>query len=554
MKAVIYARYSSDKQSENSIDDQIRNCERYLERHFPDYKIDECYEDRAVSGSFRLRPEYQRMLKAAEAKEFQLLLVDDLSRLNRDDVEMKTTLRRLSFWGIQVIGVSDAYDSQSKGHKIQAGMRGLMNELYLDDLREKTHRGMTGQALRGFHTGGRTYGYKHVPIFDEARQDPFGRPLVIAVKREVDPDQAAVIVRIYQWFAAGYTTREIADFLNSEKIRSPRGGTWAASAIYGHVKEGTGILCNELYIGKVRWNRSKWIKDPDTGARRRRPRDESEVIYQEQPELRIVPQELWEQVRARQLRQHQKSEESKKNLHINARTGAGPKYLLSGLLKCGECGGNYVVMDRLRYGCCRHKERGTSVCKNNLKVERSLIEERLLSVVKHHLFTPECIELFRKEVSRRIAEREGQKDPELEMLKRRLSVIKSEMNNLMTAIKAGITTKSTKAELEKLEEEKSRLTKLVEANTKPAMNINVLLPRLVDSYKDMVRNIEKTTQPEVNRLRHRLSLVMGEQIVLRPETNDGEKHLAFEVAGDFGGLMKAVDYKGKMYFLTHSIQ
>ncbi len=143
-----------------SIEDQFRNCERLAEREGWDISDSHYYADKAQSGSLRDRVQYKRMLKAAEAGEFNALIVDDLSRLSRDDVELKTALKRLRFRGVRMIGVSDGFDSAAKGHKVAAGVRGLMNELYLDDLREKTRRGLEGQFLKGHSAGGRPYGYR----------------------------------------------------------------------------------------------------------------------------------------------------------------------------------------------------------------------------------------------------------------------------------------------------------------------------------------------------------------------------------------------------------
>jgi site-specific DNA recombinase len=191
VRAAAYARFSTDKQRDASIDDQLRNCRRWAERHGAE--VAAVFEDRGVSGASKDRPGFKDMLAAAESGAFDVLLVDDLSRLSRDDVETKQTIRRFKFRGLRIVGVSDGYDSSQKGEKIQSTMRGLMNELYLDDLREKTHRGLHGQALAGNNTGGRAYGYRHVAIEHPSRLDPHGRPVVEAVRREIDPEQAAVI-------------------------------------------------------------------------------------------------------------------------------------------------------------------------------------------------------------------------------------------------------------------------------------------------------------------------------------------------------------------------
>jgi DNA invertase Pin-like site-specific DNA recombinase len=158
MRATLYARYSSEGQREASVVDQFRNCETRAEKE--GWQIVERYADKGISGTKDEtgREGYAAMLKAARAKSFDVLLVDDLSRLSRDEAELILTRRKLLFWGLRLVGVSDGYDSDAKGHKIQATMRGLMNDIFLDDLKAKTHRGMAGQALKGYSTGSRVYG------------------------------------------------------------------------------------------------------------------------------------------------------------------------------------------------------------------------------------------------------------------------------------------------------------------------------------------------------------------------------------------------------------
>ena len=145
MRVAIYARYSSEGQREQSIEDQNRNCERYAKRE--GWTIVERYADKAISGSTTQRPGYQQMLMAAKAQQFKVLLVDDLSRLTRDEAELITTRKRLVFWGVRLIGTSDGFDTNQKSHKLLATFHGMKNELYLDELAEKTHRGLAGQAL-----------------------------------------------------------------------------------------------------------------------------------------------------------------------------------------------------------------------------------------------------------------------------------------------------------------------------------------------------------------------------------------------------------------------
>ena len=222
-KAAIYARYSSDRQRQSSIDDQVRNCKNYAARE--GHTIVKIYTDEKITGSVTARPGYKQLLLDADAGVFDVLIIDDLSRLSRDDIEMKSLVRNFLFKSIRLIAIADGYDNHSKGHKIHAGVKSLMNELYLDDLREKTKRGMTGQALQGFNCGGRTYGYKNVPIEDVSRTDAYGRPLVLSVRYEIDKEQAEYVRKIYTWYSEGYSYKWIASALNKMHVPSSRGGT-----------------------------------------------------------------------------------------------------------------------------------------------------------------------------------------------------------------------------------------------------------------------------------------------------------------------------------------
>ena len=145
-----YGRYSSDNQRAASIEDQLRNCGRRAGSE--GWTISLTFSDEAMSGADSNRPQYQEMLAAAARREFDILLIDDLSRLSRDQVESDRVIRRLEFLGIRIIAVTDGYDSETKvaTRKIQRGVKNLLNEMRLDELREQVHRGSTGQAMKRF--------------------------------------------------------------------------------------------------------------------------------------------------------------------------------------------------------------------------------------------------------------------------------------------------------------------------------------------------------------------------------------------------------------------
>lgn len=510
MKAVIYARYSSDKQRESSIADQVRNCERHAERE--NMEILRVFEDQAISGSVLNRAGYQQMLTASETGIFDVLLVDDLSRLSRDDIEMKRVIRLFNFKGLRVIGVADGYDSHSKGHKIHAGMKGLMNELFLDDLREKTHRGMSGQALKGFNCGGRTYGYRNVPIEDASRTDQYGRPAVVAVAYEVHPEQATWVKRIYEWFAAGETYRSIASKLNAMQIPSPRGKEWATSGVKV-------ILENEMYLGRITWNKKEWLKNPETGKRVYRKRPEHEWIVTEQPKLRIISDALHKEVKMRLPK-------------FGSNRAANPpaqRYLFSGLLQCAECGGNYIMGAKDRYGCGTYRTKGDSICTNNVTVPRKIVEERLLHSIKDEILTEDSFQLFMEETKRLLAELE--KDTDTQAVQQQIAQAEAERTNIMAAIKMGVLTKTTKDELEAAERRIEELQRAVLESKQ--LDPVAALPKAKARFTDSVQQLEETVHSHVHLARDLIRPFVGGKILLHRRG----KHLEAEIKSEFGEVM-----------------
>lgn len=525
-----YARYSSDHQRESSIDDQVRNCEQWAARQ--DLRITHHYADRAMSGARHDRPDYQRMLADAQSGAFQVLIVDDLSRLSRDDIEMKRTLRRLRFLGVRVVGASDGYDSQAKGHKVQAFARGFVNELYLDDLADKTHRGLTGKALAGLNAGGRSYGYRAEPITDPARTDEYGRPMINAVRKVIDPEQAAIVRQIYQWFADGRSPAWIAAELNRQGIPGPR-GKWSRTTIYGDKRPGVGILSNPLYIGQYAWNRSRWIKDPDTGKRVRRERPRHEWIVQDLPELRIVDDVLWQRV---QRRIAAKRRESTARALAGKNTGGRyPRYLFSGLLVCGECGGNYVMVNRERYGCGAHKDKGPAVCANAMQVRRDTAEARLLERIKAGLLTPEALELFRRETSRLLRERK--KAAPSDTAKKQLEKVEREITNLVDAIRQSPASPALLAALQDAEQRRAGLQAQIRVQTRPRTEMPDILANAEHVLRQMVEALETSLSRDIPAARSVLVQLLGETIPVWPDKEKG--HLVAEVGLDTEGLLAA---------------
>lgn len=325
IKAISYSRYSSEKQNDSSIDDQQRNIARYAESEC--IEIVKQYADRAISGSDNSRPEYLEVKKLINGgSSIKCVMVDSIDRLSRDNAETTQLLKAAEFHGVTIIAVSNGFNSSIKGSKLLGGIQSVLAEQYVTDLKEKTHRGMTGSAINGKPTGGKIYGY--------LTQLENSRPVYV-----IHEEEAAVVRSIFDEYNSGKSAKKIALALNDQGVLSPRGGKWSHSTILGCAKKGSGILRNERYVGRFAWNKTQWKKDPDSGRRIcfARGKDEIEECYL--PELAIVDDLVWHQTKRR-------LDATTKANAKDGRTGKRKykfKYAISSLFKC-PCGAWYLSL------------------------------------------------------------------------------------------------------------------------------------------------------------------------------------------------------------------
>jgi DNA invertase Pin-like site-specific DNA recombinase len=208
MKCALYARFSTEKQSEASIEDQFRVCERIAERH--GFMVIERFSDAAISGGTAHRPGYQKLLAAARHREFDMIVAEDTSRLWRNLAEQAPRLAELADLGIAV--VTHDLDTRHESAEIMGAVGGAMATAYRKEIGRRTRRGLEGLARSGKSAGGRPFGY--VPsAFSGTGQV------------EIDEGQAAVVRRIFEMFAEGHSPRAIATALNREGVPAP-GATW----------------------------------------------------------------------------------------------------------------------------------------------------------------------------------------------------------------------------------------------------------------------------------------------------------------------------------------
>jgi site-specific DNA recombinase len=376
MKATLYARVSTNEQRKESIDDQLRECRELCRRHGFHVVAEFC--DRARSGSEASRPGYQQLLRTARRREGDVIVAHELSRLWRSESEMHAIKEELEYLSVHVV-TDDGIDTRIAGMDILIAITGAMAKQELRQIAHRTHRALKGLALDGRSAGGKCYGYI------SGTRSGSGR-------REINDTQAGEVRRIFSWYAAGRSQRWIAGRLNEERIASPgsewhrtsrrQHGKWLASAIHGDTKRGSGILNNQMYIGEYVWNRRRSRKKLKSADREYLLRPMEEWIVVARPELRIVSEDLWEKVKARQREQAVRIGARVRlglSRHRARATGAYPKYLLSGIIHCGVCGSNLVISGpRQAYVCASRVNSGLHACANSLRLPRARLEKLLL--------------------------------------------------------------------------------------------------------------------------------------------------------------------------------
>ena len=534
INAVTYSRYSSNLQNETSIEDQQRICNQYAKNN--DINISKEYSDLAITGDDSFRPEYQQLLSDAKNKKFDLILVDDLSRLTRGS-EHNLLHEKFNYYGVRLVAVSDGIDSITEGAKLQISVKGLMNNMFLTDLKKRVHRGQTGKALKGFNAGGKSYGYDHVPIFDNTKTDLYGRPEIDHVEKVINEEHAAIVREIFQRVAEGATYSSIVRDLNARKIPTLRSGTWTTSTICGNSEHPhSGLLNNPIYIGKYYWNRTEQIRNPETGKKNKRLKDESEWILVEMPELIIISDDLWSKVKERQSSRKQKTKEKQSKTHKNARTGAAPKFLLSGILKCEECGGSMVVHRPGKFCCTNAYRRGPAICTNKNHIEIDKVETKFLSSIKKDLFTPAAIDIFKENISSIIKQRKKEYSPAIKRINNELTDVNKRIDNLMDILELrGELPDSVLEKIHTYENRKRTLSSQLDEQTDLVKDILPFLPNAVERYKKLVQEMPKSfSGSNMAPLREKVSHLLGGEVFLRKKPD-------FWVAtyrGAYSGLLR----------------
>jgi len=492
VKAALYSRFSTDRQNESSIADQVRICSEYVARQGG--TVVERFEDQGISGAaLGNRPGVLMLQEGAFAQRFDAIVVTDLTRLSRSQGDLSKMIDRLTAHGVRVIGVQDGYDSARRGHKLQAGLSGIIGEAFREMVKDRTYAALESRAKAGRPTGGRAYGYRD---------------------GKIDRGEAFMVLEIFGRFADGMSPRAIAADLNARRIPSPgaswkrterRASGWMGSAIRV-------IVRNERYCGVVHWNTSEWRKDPDTGRRKRVMRPRSEWVSHVDESLRIVSDDLWERAQLR-VRPPKDGKRFK--------TGGKPKFLLSGLLVCDVCGAHYTITDQRSYGCSSfHNGRA---CSNSIRVRRDRAEAVLIDPIRKELLSPERAERMAKEMQAGYIERLRAMQARAVEQPQELQELTGRIERLRERLRRGdpdMTPDEIQAAIERAEAKAQELRSL-ESRTQPVLRAFAMLPRAAEAYRRQIALGLEGNPRATLKARSIVRDLFGGEIRLVPEPDGG---------------------------------
>ena len=518
MKVAIYARYSSDNQRDASIEDQIRLCRLHAEKQ--GWHVVEQYTDHAISGASLLRPGIQALISDATRGRFDVILSEAMDRLSRDQEDIAGIFKRMSYADVKIVTLSEGEVTH-----LHVGLKGTMNALFLKDLADKTRRGQRGRVEAGKSGGGNAYGYDVV-----RKLDANGEP--IRGDRTINEAQANVVRRIFRDYAAGKSAKTIAVALNRDGIPAPSGGDWGFSTINGNPKRGNGILNNEMYVGKIVWNRQRFIKDPDTGKRQARPNPESEWVIQEALELRILDDGLWQAVKARQARNRIEPDAKGQPDVARVNTRRRPKYLFSGLTKCACCGGGYSMISATLIGCSTARNKGT--CDNRVNLRRDELESRVLNALRNRMLDPKIFAAFCDAYTQETNRLRMEARANIDAAQAEIARIGREEERLMDLyLKEAISIGAVKERGDRLKHRRAELESFLATADEPPP---LLHPAMARQYRIRVQQLYETLQDDAEERRIEAADVLRslvEDIILTPV--DGKVEI--DVRGDLAGIL-----------------
>ncbi len=445
IRGAIYARYSSEMQSPTSAQDQVDRIIRLadknqiLSRRFPNCHVeilqDWIHKDEAFTGRVAGRRGYQTILDGLRQKNFDMLIVDDLSRLTRSLGNLLELYQLLRHYDIELISIVDQVSSDDPNAKTYFTVKGMIADFGNEAHAERTKRGLEARAIAQFSTGQRPYGYDSVPTQSGKRK---GKIVHSHFKVIINEELAGTVRQIFELYAQGFGKCYIAKWLNDRKIKAPKGCIrgWQNGPI-------TRILRNEKYIGQWNFNKSAYSYDPDTGKKIQKPRSRKDWIVNKREDLRLVSQDLWDAVQKRlgeNKEEQRKITATKEQKIFGNHNRVDNRGLLTGIVVCSKCGGACALVTGRRggyYGCIDAHRHGT--CEQKFLLRKSRAETSIVSYLKENLSSnAELLDFTTKEYNSRAREyvkRFPNRRKEIETELKRLA---KEIENLVSFISSGI--------------------------------------------------------------------------------------------------------------------
>jgi len=378
-----YARYSTALQSYKSIEGQERLCDVYAEKQ--GWVAAGSYSDAERSGTTTMgRQGLFQMLAAADRGEFDVLLVEDIDRASRDAADMHRIAKELEELDIVLCTVVGGVVTD-----IELAFKSVQHQQFIKQNAEKSKRGQELAVAQGRMSGSVAYGYRKVVAADVQ-----GKP--INGLREKDPDRASIVERIHADFDAGKTTFEICKALNAEGEPAPKGGLWRVGTLLGNRHGGIGILRNPAYVGEYHYRKTQ--RKRRKNKMKMRFTAESERMIVQHPELRIIPQDLWDRNQTRLAENYDKPFYAKRK----------GEFVFTGRVFCGKCGCTSIASDG-KYVCTGRSQKG--VCDNTRRAPRVAVEQSVFDRLQKHLLSAgllePCIDAYREEAERSRVEYEA---------------------------------------------------------------------------------------------------------------------------------------------------
>ncbi len=545
MRCAIYARYSSDLQRDRSIDDQVRNCRRFAEKKGWVVLDGHIYTDRAISGASVIgRTGLLDLLRTAQEspKPFDYLLVDDTSRLSREMGEVESIIGQLHFVGIGVYFVAQGIDSKDDQSDIAVGFNSIMDSRYRRDLGKKTLRGMIGQVERNYNPCGRLYGYKYIRDEDPTGIiDPKTKHVrVLGTRIEKHPVESQVVKEIFEAYCDGLSMRDIAQKLDKAGHLPP--------GVHAQVAHGVNkpswlprsihcILNNRRYCGDWTFNKTTWLKNPKTGKRKNVPRDKADWVEIKRPDLAIIDEPTWQHAQER----IQRNKRGPGNLK-----GIRWRFLFTGLMKCHECGGSYVVVRNGHtpnpvFGCSRNWNKGSAGCSNNFRVRKDEIESTILSDIQSQLLSPPVLSAIVSKVNQKIkAKLSGLRKDSSGIIAQKKELSKK-LSNIVAAIESGMSSEALRRRLAEIEAQIQELDRRIDVfSCSYDFSKLKIDEQYVEGWLDRIREL---LNKDVAAARAKIMSLVG-TFTLSPETVDGIKYIRVNAQADIVGLVRVAVGRG----------